>query len=585
MRSLRFLSSLVIMLTALVGGTTGAAHAATCTASPRFSGSFIQPPLVDGWSDAELASEYTHLKNACITTQILQWTANSKQHTTTYTTGMAGYTKSSSTEIPERVLSQAAAAGVDVYVGLQVNDDWWTKSAKDNAWLTSEAATANALADELWSRYGNYGSFKGWYLPFEMDNANFKTSTEWSRMASFYSTVANHLHSLTPGKPVVIAPFFNANLRNAQTPAEWQSMWTSILTTAPLDVIAVQDGVGAGHAASSQLAQWFSATRAAINASRPSTLLYDDAETFTFGLSGLQPMPVKDFVTDMQAVSPYVDAYWSFAYDHYESPLAPFSSAYDATYRAYLTDGAVETTPPGTPTGLTATATNSQTITLDWTPPTDNIGVAGYSIFRNGSLVAVKHGSSPGFTDSQLDGSTTYTYTVQAFDGAGNTSATSGSASAPTPTAPTYTTNWAAAKPYSATVAADPAYPDTGGVELTDGSRGAVAYGPAWQGRNAVGTYSFTIDLGTTRTIESIRSSWLQVRSDYVFLPDNVTYAVSSTGTNFTDVASINRPAVDAANQIKTYQAISLSATGRFVKVTINGGTAWSMLDEVEVLS
>ncbi|MET7402084.1 DUF4434 domain-containing protein [Dactylosporangium sp. NPDC005572] len=560
------------------------AHAATCTTNPRISGSFIQPDLVAGWTNTQLATEYTKLLDACVNTQILQWTADSKAHTATYDTGLTGYTWSTATDIPDRVLSRAESAGVNVFVGLQVSADWWVNYADSTTWLDAEADLAKDLADELWDNYGAYDSFAGWYLPFEVENLHFQTATQQSNLAAFYADVIGHLHTLSPGKPVAVSPFFNANLAGTLNATGWQSMWTSILATAPIDIIALQDGVGAGHATSAQLPAWFTATKNAITASRPATLLYDDVETFLFGASGLQPMPVKDIVTDMAAVSASVSGYWSFSYDHYQSPLAPFSTFYDATYRNYLTNGTVETTAPGTPSSFAATATNSQTVQLTWTAPSDNIGVAGYHIYRGGDLVATKHGATSGFTDTQLDGSTTYTYTVKAFDGAGNLSAASSSANATTTAAPSYPTNWASARTYTSTVAADPAYPDTGGTELTDGAKAAgPLYGAVWQGRNAVGTYSFTIDLGSSRTINGINSSWLQVRADYVFLPDSVSYAVSATGSSWTTVGTIAKPAVGPSNLIKTYNLIGLSTTGRYVRVTVNGGSAWSMLDEVEV--
>jgi hypothetical protein len=48
---------------------------------------------------------------------------------------------------------------------------------------------------------------------------------------------------------------------------------------------------------------------------------------------------------------------------------------------------------------------------------TDNIGVAGYNVFRNGVKIGTVNGTS--FSDSGLIGSTTYTYSVRAFDVAG----------------------------------------------------------------------------------------------------------------------------------------------------------------------
>jgi chitodextrinase len=91
---------------------------------------------------------------------------------------------------------------------------------------------------------------------------------------------------------------------------------------------------------------------------------------------------------------------------------------------------AADTTPPSVPTGLTATATSSTQINLSWTTSTDNVGVTGYKIFRAGAQI----GTSPStaYQDLGLTASTSYTYTVAAFDAAGNTSAQSAGASATT---------------------------------------------------------------------------------------------------------------------------------------------------------
>jgi chitodextrinase len=88
------------------------------------------------------------------------------------------------------------------------------------------------------------------------------------------------------------------------------------------------------------------------------------------------------------------------------------------------------TTPPTVPTNLVATATGPGSINLSWSPSTDNVGVVGYVIRRDGVQIATVTGTS--FTDSSLAASTAYTYTVSAFNAANNASAQSASASATT---------------------------------------------------------------------------------------------------------------------------------------------------------
>src|SRR5262245_3415238 len=90
----------------------------------------------------------------------------------------------------------------------------------------------------------------------------------------------------------------------------------------------------------------------------------------------------------------------------------------------------VDNQPPTVPTGLNVTATTSTTVSLAWTASTDNVGVTGYRISRGGTPV----GTSPttSFTAGGLTPNTSYIFTVQAFDAAGNTSPSSNSVTATT---------------------------------------------------------------------------------------------------------------------------------------------------------
>ncbi|MEV6923264.1 cellulose binding domain-containing protein [Dactylosporangium sp. NPDC051485] len=92
--------------------------------------------------------------------------------------------------------------------------------------------------------------------------------------------------------------------------------------------------------------------------------------------------------------------------------------------------GVVDTQAPTAPTNLTVTGTTSSSVSLSWGASTDNVGVAGYDIYRAGTLAASVTGTSG--TVSDLSASTAYTFTVKARDAAGNTSAASNQVSATT---------------------------------------------------------------------------------------------------------------------------------------------------------
>lgn len=94
-----------------------------------------------------------------------------------------------------------------------------------------------------------------------------------------------------------------------------------------------------------------------------------------------------------------------------------------------------DTTAPSTPTGLAASAVSSSQINLTWTAATDDVGVTGYNVLRDGMLIATL-GAVTAYQSTGLNAFTTYSYTVQAFDAAGNTSAQSSSASTTTQPVP-----------------------------------------------------------------------------------------------------------------------------------------------------
>ncbi|GAA2618054.1 hypothetical protein GCM10009863_35050 [Streptomyces axinellae] len=89
-----------------------------------------------------------------------------------------------------------------------------------------------------------------------------------------------------------------------------------------------------------------------------------------------------------------------------------------------------DTRAPSVPTGLTVSGTTADSVSLTWSASTDDTGVAGYDVYRNG----VKAGgtSTTSYTDTGLAASTSYRYTVRARDAAGNVSAASSAAPATT---------------------------------------------------------------------------------------------------------------------------------------------------------
>lgn len=119
--------------------------------------------------------------------------------------------------------------------------------------------------------------------------------------------------------------------------------------------------------------------------------------------------------------------------------------AYDAASSKSGLSGAITVTTlgdPGSgsdiadaiPTNLTATNVAYNQVSISWTPATGDYGVVGYEVHRDGSLIGTS--TSASYTDNSVSASTSYNYTVRAYDASNNTSGFSSTLSVTTPEEP-----------------------------------------------------------------------------------------------------------------------------------------------------
>ena len=87
---------------------------------------------------------------------------------------------------------------------------------------------------------------------------------------------------------------------------------------------------------------------------------------------------------------------------------------------------AEDTDAPSVPTGLSL-AVKPKSVTASWNASSDNVGVSGYYLYRDGKLIADV--SSTSFADKDVVKGGAYEYVVTAYDAAGNESDASQAAS------------------------------------------------------------------------------------------------------------------------------------------------------------
>ena len=124
----------------------------------------------------------------------------------------------------------------------------------------------------------------------------------------------------------------------------------------------------------------------------------------------------------------------SMKYNGVPTACESFSYGEVEDYTVNLVGSTVDTQAPSDPTNLSSSNITQTTVDLSWTASTDNVGVTGYDIFRDGTNMGTVTGNSAQITG--LSASTSYNFYVTAHDAAGNISGNSNTINITTLTPP-----------------------------------------------------------------------------------------------------------------------------------------------------
>ena len=233
---------------------------------------------------------------------------------------------------------------------------------------------------------------------------------------------------------------------------------------------------------------------------------------------------------------------------------------------------APDTEVPTAPT-LSANNTTSTKTTLSWTGATDNVAVASYDIYKDGTLVA--NSTTSPYTVTGLSASTSYVFTVKAKDASNNISVSSNAVTVTTlapdteaPTAPSLsasgTTNVSTTLAFTGAtdnigVTAYEIYKDGALIATVNNSPYTVT------GLSASTTYIFTVKAKDDAGNVSPLSNTVSVTTLAAPAATELYISEYYEGTSNNKVLEITNP---------TLSAISLS--GYSIKKQSNGSGAWS---------
>ncbi|HTF10999.1 MAG TPA: cellulose binding domain-containing protein [Asanoa sp.] len=141
---------------------------------------------------------------------------------------------------------------------------------------------------------------------------------------------------------------------------------------------------------------------------------------------------VLDFVADVRTRGAITNSWYltsiQAGFEPWSGGVGLGVTAFSAAVNSGGTGPGPDAQAPSVPGQPTAGAVTASSVALSWAASTDNVGVAGYDVYRQqgtGTATLVGNAAGTSFTATGLSASTAYTFSVRARDAAGNVSAAS----------------------------------------------------------------------------------------------------------------------------------------------------------------
>lgn len=244
------------------------------------TGTFVQLFGKDDWSEAQWGAFLSEIKSLGMNTLIVQYTAfKNAYNDITWFDSQNTFTIQKSKNTLARLLKVAENQGIEVYLGLYFDETYWQHQT-DASWLELHARYCIEIAQELQSQFGNSKAFKGWYIPHEPEPDAYHTDEKIALFRDvFINPIAHKLHQWS-NKPISIAAFWNSAL----TSPEQLQHFMAELSKSPLNIIMLQDGVGAGHVTLEQLKTYYLSAEKGLFIENPNYkgAFWTDLETFAY---------------------------------------------------------------------------------------------------------------------------------------------------------------------------------------------------------------------------------------------------------------------------------------------------------------
>ncbi len=223
---------------------------------------------------------------------------------------------------------------------------------------------------------------------------------------------------------------------------------------------------------------------------------------------------------------------------------------------------------PTVPANFSAVAVSASQVNLSWTASTDNVGVAGYKIYRGGAQVATT--ATNNYSDKNLTSATLFNYSVSAYDAVGNASAQSMVVSATTQSILPVISNLLGSNITASTTRIS--------WNTNVPTNGQIFYGPSI----SYGLSSVLLDNTTKTTAHTATLTGLNPSTPYHFKVTSVDALNNSTSSpdfSFTTLSTAQTQVAPIISSFKSAPAIIKSGSSAVLTFSVVGSTTVVAID------
>lgn len=290
----------------------------------RITGTFLQyQTWMKDLTPAQWRQELHAMKEAGIDTIVLQWMQNDDNRFFAYhpwdEEGQYAWDK----DVTEQILNYADTHGMKVYVGLAFNKGWWTKW-NDRPFLAETQRNNIAFMSYLWLRYAHHRSMRGWYIPYEIMDSDYGPEA-MENLRGLLSSLSRTGDKLFTGRKMKVA--FSVYFQAHFTPERTTEIFTNLLQGSDVDILMVQDGVGAnewqnelqpGGKVESYLKAF---NQAGANVGIPVWTILESFQKKAPGVNEFKPASIEQLRNQLDIEGPISTKIITFDFFHYLSPL------------------------------------------------------------------------------------------------------------------------------------------------------------------------------------------------------------------------------------------------------------------------